>query len=404
VWAVSELLYIALYIGYAARLKPHTDLHSVIADGDVEGLQQILRSDVMPDVNVMGPTGQTPLHLAAYCNQARCMQLLLDEQADYTMTTADGLKNTALHIAVSRNSLHAVHTLCRLQRVGAGPSFFNAQNTHGDTPLHIATDKKYLAIASELLSVPDVNLKVKNNKSKTPADCAPSPTFGFDRNSEEMKMMEMLQEAAAGRRPESTVETIEMSFASVSEERDTVGEIPAPKPRHVETQKVLLQQANLTDEAAFFKKFDSPPHHRASVSAEGPSHHPSVEPPTQQRISSFLMTSGRGSLSRHAMQQSTITDMDCDPEKNTNPVSVGLEDFVELKKLGEGTFGKVLLVKQKATGEYFAMKLMDKAKFKAQNITSKAIGEQFILKTTRHPFVVKLHYAFQGNAFWVLVM
>mmetsp|Transcript_19019 Transcript_19019/g.53644 ORF Transcript_19019/g.53644 Transcript_19019/m.53644 type:complete len:267 (+) Transcript_19019:70-870(+) len=50
------------------------------------------------------------------------------------------------------------------------------------------------------------------------------------------------------------------------------------------------------------------------------------------------------------------------------------------------------------------MKLMDKAKFKAQKITSKAHSELYILKTTRHPFVVSLHYAFQGSIFWVLVM
>lgn len=399
VWAVSELLYIALYIGYAARLKPHTDLHSVIADGDVEGLQEILRSDVVPDLDVMSYTGQTPLHLAAYCNQARCMQLLLDEQADYMMTTADGLKNTALHIAVIRNNTQAVHTLCRLRSHGAGSSFFNAKNSRGDTPLHIATGNKHLAIVKELLSVPDMDVNVKNNKNKTPAECAPSPTFGFDRHSEETKIMEVLQEAESGRRPESEYDSLEMSFRRHSEERDTVGEIPSPVPNKGETTKVLLQQANLEDEAAFFKKFDQ----RASLQSEAQGRL-SVDSPSCVRISSFLMSSGRGSLSRHAMQQLTGADPECDQETGSNPVSVGLEDFVEIRKLGEGTFGKVLLVKQKATGEYFAMKLMDKAKFKAQNITSKAVGEQFILKTTRHPFVVKLHYAFQGNSFWVLVM
>merc|ERR1712224_698587 len=50
------------------------------------------------------------------------------------------------------------------------------------------------------------------------------------------------------------------------------------------------------------------------------------------------------------------------------------------------------------------MKIMDKEKFRAQKITNKAISEQFILKTTRHPFIVGLNYAFQGSDFWALVM
>merc|ERR1719401_2756576 len=47
---------------------------------------------------------------------------------------------------------------------------------------------------------------------------------------------------------------------------------------------------------------------------------------------------------------------------------------------------------------------MNKAMFKAQKMTSKAISEQYILKTSRHPFIVGLNYAFQGSTFWALVM
>ena len=204
---------------------------------------------------------------------------------------------------------------------------------------------KHLAIVKELLSVPDMDVNVKNNNNKTPAECAPSPTFGFDRHSEETKIMEVLQEAESGRRPESEYDSLEMSFRRHSEERDTVGEIPSAVPNKGETTKVLLQQAILKDEAAFFKKFDQ----RASLQSEAQGRL-SVDSPTRPRISSFLMSSGRGSLSRHAMQQLTGADLECDQETGSNPVSVGLEDFVEIRKLGEGTFGKVLLVKQKATG------------------------------------------------------
>lgn len=42
----------------------------------------------------------------------------------------------------------------------------------------------------------------------------------------------------------------------------------------------------------------------------------------------------------------------------------GLKDFIVLKELGEGKFGKVLLVKEKATGFVCAMKVFKKSQIK----------------------------------------
>ena len=42
--------------------------------------------------------------------------------------------------------------------------------------------------------------------------------------------------------------------------------------------------------------------------------------------------------------------------------NAGLEDFERKKTLGTGSFGRVMLVKHKATEQYYAMKILDKQK------------------------------------------
>lgn len=49
-----------------------------------------------------------------------------------------------------------------------------------------------------------------------------------------------------------------------------------------------------------------------------------------------------------------------------------MHDFEYLKLLGKGTFGKVILVKEKATGRYYAMKILKK-----EVIVAKVSGCQF---------------------------
>ncbi|ORY83642.1 kinase-like domain-containing protein [Protomyces lactucae-debilis] len=74
------------------------------------------------------------------------------------------------------------------------------------------------------------------------------------------------------------------------------------------------------------------------------------------------------------------------------------DDFEPLKVLGKGGYGKVMLVKQKSTGRLFAQKQLKKA---SMIIRAKTIeytkSERQILEDVRHPFIVKLFYAFQDH-------
>uniref|UniRef100_A0A667Z5L2 non-specific serine/threonine protein kinase n=1 Tax=Myripristis murdjan TaxID=586833 RepID=A0A667Z5L2_9TELE len=72
-------------------------------------------------------------------------------------------------------------------------------------------------------------------------------------------------------------------------------------------------------------------------------------------------------------------------------------DFDYLKLLGKGTFGKVILVREKATGMYYAMKILRKEVIIAKDEVAHTVTESRVLQNTRHPFLTTLKYAFQTH-------
>ncbi len=84
---------------------------------------------------------------------------------------------------------------------------------------------------------------------------------------------------------------------------------------------------------------------------------------------------------------------------------VGPNDFNLLKVIGRGSFGKVMLVTRKgAEDRVFAMKVLVKAAIIERNQVEHTIAEREILETIDHPFLMKLHYAFQTSDKLYLVM
>lgn len=82
------------------------------------------------------------------------------------------------------------------------------------------------------------------------------------------------------------------------------------------------------------------------------------------------------------------------------------DDFEPLRCLGKGTFGTVLLVKQRATGRLFAQKQFKKASLVVgKKLVEQTKTERQILESVnRHPFVVKLYYAFQDQEKLYLIL
>uniref|UniRef100_H0WZM2 non-specific serine/threonine protein kinase n=1 Tax=Otolemur garnettii TaxID=30611 RepID=H0WZM2_OTOGA len=80
--------------------------------------------------------------------------------------------------------------------------------------------------------------------------------------------------------------------------------------------------------------------------------------------------------------------------------------FELLKVLGQGSFGKVSLVRKKTgpdAGQLYAMKVLKKASLKVQDRVRTKV-ERDILVEVNHPFIVKLHYAFQTEGKLYLIL
>ncbi|ETW47985.1 AGC/AKT protein kinase [Plasmodium falciparum MaliPS096_E11] len=71
------------------------------------------------------------------------------------------------------------------------------------------------------------------------------------------------------------------------------------------------------------------------------------------------------------------------------------ESFNYLKVIGEGSYGKVMLVKHVQNKKLYAMKILRKENILSRNQLEHTKVERNVLKCVSHPFIVKMYYAFQ---------
>ena len=73
------------------------------------------------------------------------------------------------------------------------------------------------------------------------------------------------------------------------------------------------------------------------------------------------------------------------------------EDFQLLRVIGRGSFGKVLLVRNKHDRRVYALKILKKATGVARNQVEHTINERKILEEIDFPFLCRLEFAFQTD-------
>lgn len=88
------------------------------------------------------------------------------------------------------------------------------------------------------------------------------------------------------------------------------------------------------------------------------------------------------------------------------PRKMTADDFEPIRCLGKGSYGTVILVKQRTTGQLYAQKQFKKASLVVHKklIEQTKTERQILESVNRHPFVVKLYYAFQDQEKLYLIL
>lgn len=77
--------------------------------------------------------------------------------------------------------------------------------------------------------------------------------------------------------------------------------------------------------------------------------------------------------------------------------------YTGIRVLGKGSFGEVVLCRDKTTGQECAVKVIAKASMKKSSSTSTLLREIELLKELDHPNIMKLYEVFEDNGYYYLV-
>ena len=103
----------------------------------------------------------------------------------------------------------------------------------------------------------------------------------------------------------------------------------------------------------------------------------------------------------------------CMLDSQENESNITINDFILLKTLSKGAYGKVILARKKNTSDLFAIKVLEKDKMIEKNVMEYIHNEKNILmkkedKTTEkninNEFIVRGVYSFQSKKYLYMVM
>ena len=83
---------------------------------------------------------------------------------------------------------------------------------------------------------------------------------------------------------------------------------------------------------------------------------------------------------------------------------MSIKNFILLKTISSGAYGKVILARKKATKDLFAIKVLDKEVMVEKNVAEFVMNERNILNQVDNDYIVRGMYTFQSKKFLYMVM
>ena len=90
--------------------------------------------------------------------------------------------------------------------------------------------------------------------------------------------------------------------------------------------------------------------------------------------------------------------------EDTRNKGVVIQDFILLRTLSSGAYGKVILARKKDTNDIYAIKVLDKQVMIKKNVQDLIMNERNVLNTIDNDFVVRGMYTFQSRKYLYMVM
>eukprot|EP00434_Breviolum_minutum_P007098 symbB.v1.2.006263.t1/scaffold368.1/size218619/6 len=295
---------------------------------------------------VHGLYGRTPLHVAAAAGQVDAAQALISLGANVNAQTDAGF--TALHLACRHGQTDFVEFLLQ---IGADVTL---QADQGETVLHLAAQHGKAELVTLLLGYAPDLYHVRNHYGQRPKDVSLDATTALAFQPEGS----MMSSTASSSTGSSVADPLD-GYGG----RQLFGHVLLRNSRHDAVRRLLQDDLHRTGKA-FASQWER-----------------------------------RGRPRRPSKRFTKLQDRS---ETDSNRGAVGPQSFRILALLGRGSFGEVFQVAQKSTGQLFAMKVLRKNKIIGRNLMRYALTERNLLSYIRHPFIVRLHHAFQTPSCLVL--
>jgi protein-serine/threonine kinase len=307
--------------------------------------------------------GRTAMHIAASNGQDECVEVLLKAKADINVQTDAGF--TALHLASERGCISIVRSLLAAE---CDPG---VQTKQGELALHLAAAKGHTTVLSELLTrcTHDL-LGTRNNFGQRPAEVCQ------DIETTSLLNKRVPQERRIGGRPDFPKHIKEDSYAGRT-------------PFH----SVLLRNSRADVVRRLLQRTGADHKFSQDGCQEEPGADGAAGPSSGSRNRKKRPVHDRSERRSHF---SKLT--------KDSVEAVGPNSFTLQAVLGKGSFGEVYQVIHRNSGQVYAMKVLRKNKIFGRNLTRYAMTERNLLSYIRHPFIVRLYYAFQTPTCLVLVL